>query len=700
MKIKLLAAAALLLAFIPFLYSLDRTPYYVNTETYSSYKELLRGVHYFDQERYDAAIASFKTSLNSNPTDKFIRYWYSRALYKAGYMPLAINEWRNLIRMGYRDPIILSKIGKYSSAPMPEAKEEILSNFIYLKSFSTNMNFLKNIDQPIDVKVDDGGILYVLDYSDSSLKKFDVNGNMIKKISHGKRIDTPQTSWWRRVIQFIFRIFPYEKLEKPKGFTLDSDNNIYIANTAKDVVFKYNANGDYLMTIGGSGIGEGELLGPSSVAVGDDGKLYVTDTGNNRVSIFDSAGVFITNFGLLGENNGEFFAPSGIVVNNDSIYVADTGNNRVERFDLYGNYIETIKHEMFRDPMGLSFSADGSLFIADGSKVYYYNVKDGIFTLFENSERYTATPTYASEGPDGAIYLSDFLPGRVDVYTRKEQYYANLDVFIDRTYLSAFPTVVASVTVRDRLGNPLIGLTPENFFVVENGDVDRRVGFYDVPDLNEYRFVYLIEDSSMAKNYENRIKEEISNFTLSLTNNDEVLVIHYNDRVYQNGGYSGSNLRILESAYDFKFQGGISALDYAFYEAIRLSGESFKKTAIIHFSVSDPNDMMFENMRFGEIAAFAKNNAVSINQVYIGPIQTNYFLDSMSKDTYGTIIDGEKSVNYRAELDYMKNVDFGKYFIYYESQRAMSQIGRYRSILVRVEYRDMYGEEESGYIVP
>ena len=197
MRVKLLAVIVFFLTVMPLSYTFDKTPYYVNTETYDSYRELLRGVHYYNQERYDAAIASFRNSLNTNPTDKFIRYWYSKSLYKAGYMSLAINEWPNIARMGYEDPIILSKINKYDSANAVEEKKDILSNFIYLKAFSTNANFLKNINQPIQIQTMADGTLYVLDYSDSSLKRFDANGNMLNKISYGKRLEVVQPSWWR-----------------------------------------------------------------------------------------------------------------------------------------------------------------------------------------------------------------------------------------------------------------------------------------------------------------------------------------------------------------------------------------------------------------------------------------------------------------------------------------------------------------------
>lgn len=698
MKLKFAAVISLFLTFITLLYSFDKTPYYVNTDTYDSYRELIRGVHYYNQERYDASIASFRTSLNTNPTDKFIRYWYSKSLYKAGYMSLAINEWLNIVRMGYEDPMILSKINKYYSANIEEDKS--FSNFIYLKAFSTNANFIKNINQPIQLKVLNDGTIYVLDYNDSSLKQFDVNGNLLKKISHGKRLENSQLSWWRKAVQFITKIYPYEKLENPRGFAIDSDNNIYIANTKSDKIFKYDSNGTYMTNIGVSGISEGQLLGPTSVYADNYGRLYVSDGGNNRIVIFDVNGNYLYSFGKLGENEGEFFSPAGIVVNESHIFVADMGNKRVQKFDISGNYVSTIRHEMFKEPRGLSFSSDGNLYIADGSKVYYYDIDNDSFTIFNNSERYTATPTSIAEDRSGAVYLTDFLSGRIDVYARKEEYYANLDVFVDKEYLSEFPIVVASVTVRDRLADPIIGLTADNFYVIENDTIEKRVGLYDAPELHQYRFVYLIEDSAMSRNYENRIKEEISNFTLSLTNNDEVLIIHYNDQVYKSENYSAANLRIIENANNFRFEGGTSALGEAYHEAVRLSLNSLKKTAIIHFSVSDINDGAFSSMDFNDLSSFAKNNAVSLNQVYLGLNKSNYFLDLISKNTYGYAINADNSINYRETIDNIKNIDFGKYYIYYDSFRDLRQSGQYRALKIRVQYRDMFGEEEAGYIVP
>ena len=206
--------------------AIDRDAYYVNADTYDSFREFARGVNFFDDERYEASIESFRYALTSNPRDKYIRYWYSRALYKSGYIDLAVNEWDNLEKMGYGDPIILSKIDKYGTVALDESKEVTLSNFIYLRSFSQNLSFLENINQPIDVEVKNDGRLFVLDYSDSALKIFDVNGDIIKEINRGKRLANESTNWFARIWQFIRRAYPYEKLTKPSGIAFDSFENI------------------------------------------------------------------------------------------------------------------------------------------------------------------------------------------------------------------------------------------------------------------------------------------------------------------------------------------------------------------------------------------------------------------------------------------------------------------------------------------
>ncbi len=71
------------------------------------------------------------------------------------------------------------------------------------------------------------------------------------------------------------------KFDGPQGSTIDDAGNIFIADAAKDSIFKFNPFGDELQSFGGSDI----FSQPYSVAYFDR-TLYVADTGNNRILRF------------------------------------------------------------------------------------------------------------------------------------------------------------------------------------------------------------------------------------------------------------------------------------------------------------------------------------------------------------------------------------------------------------------------------
>ncbi len=71
------------------------------------------------------------------------------------------------------------------------------------------------------------------------------------------------------------------RFEKPEGSAIDEAGNIYIADAAKDSIFKFNAFGDELQSFGGENI----FNSPYAVAVFDR-TLYVADTGNDRIVRF------------------------------------------------------------------------------------------------------------------------------------------------------------------------------------------------------------------------------------------------------------------------------------------------------------------------------------------------------------------------------------------------------------------------------
>lgn len=71
------------------------------------------------------------------------------------------------------------------------------------------------------------------------------------------------------------------RFESPEGSTLDNSGNIYIVDSDKDSVYKFNSFGDELNSFGGPNI----FNEPYGVAFFNK-TLYVADTGNNRILRF------------------------------------------------------------------------------------------------------------------------------------------------------------------------------------------------------------------------------------------------------------------------------------------------------------------------------------------------------------------------------------------------------------------------------
>jgi len=93
--------------------------------------------------------------------------------------------------------------------------------------------------------------------------------------------------------------FAAAALRAPSGVALDSQGDIYIADTGNQVVREISADGIQHTVAGTAGkagaFGDGgpavlaQLSSPMSVAVRPDGDVLIADTGNNLVRVLEGA---------------------------------------------------------------------------------------------------------------------------------------------------------------------------------------------------------------------------------------------------------------------------------------------------------------------------------------------------------------------------------------------------------------------------
>ena len=69
---------------------------------------------------------------------------------------------------------------------------------------------------------------------------------------------------------------------------MDSQGRTYVADTQNNRVQIFNANGQFVASLGGNGPDGLSLNLPADVAVNADGRIYVSDVGNHRIAVFNA----------------------------------------------------------------------------------------------------------------------------------------------------------------------------------------------------------------------------------------------------------------------------------------------------------------------------------------------------------------------------------------------------------------------------
>lgn len=144
---------------------------------------------------------------------------------------------------------------------------------------------------------------------------------------------------------------------------------LYITDTGKNLVYKFDSAGNLVTSWGGAGIGNGLFNSPFGIAVNPAGNfIYVADSGNSCVQVFDSSGGYVTQWGTNGPGNGQFAGLFGVAVDpvNGNVYTTDQiGNGRVQEF-LAGSYGYVTQWSVSSGPRGIAVGPTEDVFVVAG----------------------------------------------------------------------------------------------------------------------------------------------------------------------------------------------------------------------------------------------------------------------------------------------------------------------------------------------
>jgi uncharacterized repeat protein (TIGR01451 family) len=163
------------------------------------------------------------------------------------------------------------------------------------------------------------------------------------------------------------------EFNRPVGIAVDSDKNIYVADTNNHRIQQFDSNGNFLSQWGSQGTGDGQFDRPQGLTADTIGHIYVADTGNHRIQKFDSNGQFLLKWGTTGNGNGQIASPIGITVDitGQAVYVTDA-NHRVQKFASDGNFLTQwgslgTGDGEFDQPTGIATDAPGQVYVADSN---------------------------------------------------------------------------------------------------------------------------------------------------------------------------------------------------------------------------------------------------------------------------------------------------------------------------------------------
>jgi len=132
---------------------------------------------------------------------------------------------------------------------------------------------------------------------------------------------------------------------KPTGLALMADR-LYVSDLNGHCVRVYEKNTQkFLFTVPRDpGADEekepGKLFMPVNVTVGQDGSIYVSDMAACRVLVYDPEGKHLRTFGSRGDLPGQFARPKGIAVDRqDRVYVVDAASQVCQIFDPDGKLL-------------------------------------------------------------------------------------------------------------------------------------------------------------------------------------------------------------------------------------------------------------------------------------------------------------------------------------------------------------------------
>ena len=649
-----------------------------------NFQEAFReGVLRFHRGSYNEAILSFQRSLSFLPDDSLAREWLGRAYYFSGYEDAAVNEWRKLEAPPFLRNFIDSIESRRSLAD--ELNED--RNFFVVEEFQAE-EYSNALVNPGGMVPAGNGNFFLSSFGENSINLINQNGLVLRNLIGG--LTTP--------------------LSGPFDIEIH-ENRLYVTNFLGDYVSVLNLQGNTVNRFGSTGIDDGQLLGPQYLSISEEPALYVSDLGNQRVVKFSLEGEYLFHF---GEPQAFRTSPAvfegfskigGLAAGKDGIYVADNfpDYSDILFFDNDGNIMERFTLDSVTAVEDINIIKDGRLIITSRTVVYLFDpVTLSVETLYAVNENENAQFVSADFDDNKNLLISDFRNDRLLFLSRLSGIYSGYQVEIQRVDSSDFPRIFIELSVRDILGNDVLGLEAENFIFSEEGLIldEWSLEYSGSRDsISSVSFIIEASDNRSDEDFRNRQQEGLFQ-ALELLPEETRLQI-----------FSAGISPVMEFDQDNDYREipelmrSIEAdQQWRLDQAVRLAGDRLildqSKREIVFIGSGVLPDWAFDTIGLSQTLAYLRNNHIRFSLINIsggsidpalvyliersgGEVYTIY--RSQGLEEFGKDLLERRTGLYMFSVSSLFNAEFGR---------------RYLPVEAEVIHFTKSGRDEAGYFAP
>ena len=211
---------------------------------------------------------------------------------------------------------------------------------------SEKLYSIKNeaLAEPTGIAVD-GDNIYVTDYDNNCLLKFDKTGKLLKSVGQEGSGEG--------------------EFDRLYGITVVG-GQVFVCDYWNHRVQVFTSDLVFVRQIGSEGSGNGQFKYPFDITHDEKGNLYVTDYGNHCVQVFNTQG----NFLRFLANQGDISKLHGICISGDLVYVSQgKENGQIFLYHKNGHKVCSFTCESGQSGMwGVAIDQDGFIYVCNATK--------------------------------------------------------------------------------------------------------------------------------------------------------------------------------------------------------------------------------------------------------------------------------------------------------------------------------------------